>query len=160
PPCKMVGDMDDEQAILEDWNTGAILFTQRTQNLFFDEIRNSCPYDIPRENEKSLIMSKCDMCNDRVTNGLVPACVKSCPTGTMHFGDLDDMKQLAEERLAEVKKIYPNAVLGDPNAVRVIYLFHERPNQFHPRAVSSVGPRLYNRKEVFARLFRSGRNLS
>ncbi|WP_028573611.1 4Fe-4S dicluster domain-containing protein, partial [Desulfonatronovibrio hydrogenovorans] len=69
PPCKMVGDMDDEQAILEDWNTGAILFTQRTQNLFFDEIRNSCPYDIPRENEKSLIMSKCDMCNDRVTNG-------------------------------------------------------------------------------------------
>lgn len=154
PPCKMVGDMDDEKAILEDWNTGAVLFTNRTKNLFFDEVRNSCPYDIPRENEESLIMSKCDMCNDRVTNGLVPACVKSCPTGTMNFGDLDDMKQMAEERLKEVKKIYPDAVLGDPNAVRVIYLFHEPPRQFHPRAVSSVGPKLFNRKEAFAKLFR------
>ncbi len=154
PPCKMVGDMDDEQAILEDWNTGAVLFTQRTQNLFFDEIRNSCPYDIPRENEESLIMSKCDMCNDRVINGLLPACVKSCPTGTMNFGDLDDMKQMAQERLAAVKKIYPDAVLGDPNSVRVIYLFHDRPHQFHPRAVSNAGPRLFNRKEAFAKLFR------
>ncbi|WP_045210728.1 4Fe-4S dicluster domain-containing protein [Desulfonatronovibrio magnus] len=160
PPCKMVGDMDDEKAILEDWNTGAILFTQRTQNLFFDEIRNSCPYDIPRENEESLIMSKCDMCNDRVMNGLVPACVKSCPTGTMNFGDLDDMKELAEERLAEVKKVYPNAVLGDPNAVRVIYLFHEQPRQFHPRAVADAGPRRYTRKQALARLFRPAGRVS
>ncbi|MCA1742733.1 MAG: 4Fe-4S dicluster domain-containing protein, partial [Desulfovibrionales bacterium] len=153
-PCKMVGDMDDEKAILEDWNTGAILFTERTKNLYFDEVRNACPYDIPREDKDSLIISKCDMCNDRVTNGLLPACVQSCPTGTMNFGDLEDMKQLAEERLKEVKKIYPDAVLGDPNSVRVIYLFHEPPREFHPRAVASVEPKLFNRKEAFAKVFR------
>lgn len=154
PPCKMVGDMDDEQAIKQDWETGAVLFTQKTQNLYFEEIRNSCPYDIPREDKDSLIMSKCDMCNDRVTNGLLPACVKSCPTGAMNFGDLDDMKKLAEERLKEAKKIYPGAVLGDPNSVRVIYLFTAKPHNYYPRAVANLGPRLYNRKQAFAKLFR------
>ena len=154
PPCKMVGDMDDEKAILQDFETGAVLFTARTKNLFFEEIRDSCPYDIPRVHEETNVQSKCDMCFDRVINGKLPACVLSCPTGTMHFGDLGDIKEMAEKRLAEAKKIYPNAVLGDPNALRVIFLFQDEPRKYHRAAVSSVGPKLFNRKEAFAKLFR------
>ncbi len=157
PPCKMVGDMDDDTAILQEFETGTVMFTGKTKNLFAEEIRNACPYDIPRVNEQTNVLSKCDMCFDRVINGKLPACVLSCPTGSMNFGDLDDMKAMAQERLAEVKKIYPNATLGDPNSVRVIYLFQDQPSKFHPRAVASVGPRLYNRKEALAKLFRPTR---
>ncbi len=157
PPCKMVGDMDNEEAILHDWQTGAVLFTNKTKDLFFDEVRNSCPYDIPRQNPDSLVMAKCDMCYDRVMNGLLPACVKSCPTGAMNFGDLEDMKKMAEERLKEVKKAYPEAVLGDPDSVRVIYLFTSKPKNYYPMAVSSAGPRLYNRKQALAKLFRTSK---
>ena len=158
PPCKMVGDMDDDQAILQDYDTGTVMFTGRTKNLFPDEIRQSCPYDIPRADEETGVISKCDMCFDRVINGMLPACVLSCPTGAMHFGDLEDMKAMAEERLAEAKKIYPDAVLGDPNAVRVIYLFQTRPSSYYHSAVASLhGPRRFTRKEAFARLFRNNR---
>jgi formate dehydrogenase iron-sulfur subunit len=157
PPCKMVGDMDDDTAILQEFETGTVMFTNKTKNLFADEIRDSCPYDIPRVNKETNVLSKCDMCFDRVINGKLPACVLSCPTGSMNFGDLDDMKAMAQERLAEVKKIYPNATLGDPNSVRVIYLFQDQPSKFHPRAVASVGPKLYNRKEALAKLFRPAR---
>jgi formate dehydrogenase iron-sulfur subunit len=154
PPCKMVGDMDDDKAILQEWETGTVMFTEKTRNLFAEEIRNACPYDIPRVNEETNVLSKCDMCFDRVINGKLPACVLTCPTGAMHFGELEDMKKMAEERLAEAKQIYPNAVLGDPSSVRVIYLFQDQPSKYYGRAVATLGPRLYNRKEAFAKLFR------
>ena len=67
------------------------------------EIRESCPYDIPRKAEDGTL-SKCDMCNDRVENGLPPACVKVCPTGAMNFGDRAEMLDLAQKHLAAAKK--------------------------------------------------------
>ncbi|EFI34360.1 formate dehydrogenase, beta subunit, putative [Desulfonatronospira thiodismutans ASO3-1] len=158
PPCKMVADMDDQQAVLHDDRTGAVLFTSRTKNLYPDEIKGSCPYDIPRADQESGLISKCDMCFDRVMNDRLPACVLACPTGTMHFGDMDEMKELAEKRLEEVKKIYPEAVLGDPRSVRVIYLFQTSPSKFYHSAVASLhGPRRFTRKEAFARVFKNRR---
>ncbi len=154
PPCKMVGDMDDERAILQDFDTGAVLFTERTNNLFFDEILASCPYDIPRLDEATNLQGKCDMCFDRVINDKLPACVLVCPTGAMNFGDLDEMRQMADERLEVVKEEFPNAVLGDPNALRVIVLFHREPTRFHHAAVASLhGPGRFTRKQAFAKMF-------
>jgi formate dehydrogenase iron-sulfur subunit len=157
PPCKMTSDAYDEEAILQDSVTGAITFTERTKDLpDFDEIRGACPYDIPRQNPETKVMTKCTMCLDRVQNGLKPACVQACPTGTMNFGDRDEMLALAEKRLAEVQKKYPDAVLGDADSVRVIYLYQMDPASFHPFAVAEATmPAPMNRKAMFAKLFGS-----
>lgn len=48
------------------------------------------------------VMYKCDMCADVVENGGEPACVSACPTGAQQFGPKEEMKQLAEERTAEI----------------------------------------------------------
>lgn len=157
PPCKMTADAYDEKAILQDPVTGAITFTERTKDLpDFEEIRGSCPYDIPRQDPVSKVMTKCTMCLDRVQNGLKPACVQACPTGTMNFGDRDEMLALAEKRLAEVQKKYPDAVLGDADSTRVIYLYQMDPTTYHAFAVAEATiPGPMNRKAMFAKLFGS-----
>lgn len=89
-----------------------MIYTAGTRELDAAEIRESCPYDIPRKAEDGTL-AKCDMCSDRVENGLPPACVKACPTGAMNFGDRDEIMDLAQKQLAVAKKKYPAATLLD-----------------------------------------------
>jgi len=160
PPCKMAADEYDKEAILHDEVTGAVVFTSKTKNLPFDEVLDACPYNIPRQDAKTKMISKCDMCIDRVQNGLLPSCVQTCPTGAMNFGDLDKMRALAKKRLAEVKKIYPNAVLGDVDDVRVIYLFQEDPANYYENAVASLEKKNgLTRQQVLAKVFSPLRHL-
>lgn len=149
PPCQMQADMSKEGAILHDEATGAVLFTPATAEVDFDEVRSACPYDIPRRDEKTGQLSKCDMCIDRVRQDMLPACVQSCPTGCMHFGDEEEMQALAQKRLAEVKKDYPDAVIGDADSVRVLYLFKEDPKKYMDHAVAAAdGGAMYARRET------------
>ncbi|BCS87158.1 4Fe-4S dicluster domain-containing protein [Pseudodesulfovibrio sediminis] len=144
-PCKETGDLYIEEAIVQDEKTGAILYTPKTKDFSkeqFEEIKDACPYNIPRRNEMSGLMVKCTMCNDRIHNGMPPACVKSCPTGAMQFGDRKDMVKLAQSRLAHLKKDWPNATLADPDEVNVIYLLIDKPENYHEFAVAqaNIGP--------------------
>ena len=127
----------DETAIYKDEATGAIIYTANTKNLDGDEIIESCPYNIPRKGPGGTLF-KCDMCNDRVHNGLKPSCVATCPTGTMNFGERDQMLALAQERLNRVKKRFPKAALLDPNDVNVIYLTTQDPALYAEYAVASA----------------------
>ncbi len=155
-PCKDMADLDVEGAIIQDEATGCILFTEKTAELSDPEmVRSSCPFDIPRKAKDSNRMSKCDMCLDRVQNGLKPACVQVCPTGTMNFGDYDDMKALAQERLAEVKKKKPAAVVGDIEFHRCFFLMEYDPALYHDYAVANADvPRPMNRRSLLANLSR------
>jgi formate dehydrogenase iron-sulfur subunit len=157
PPCKDTGDMYHEGAILKDEKTGAVLFTEKTKAFSkseFKDILDSCPYDIPRRDEKTGLLSKCDMCNDRIHKGMLPVCVKVCPTGAMQFGERADMLKMAEKRLATVKKAWPKARLADPEDVNVIYLLIDDPENYHKYSVAeaSVGP--MTKQEFLATLTR------
>jgi formate dehydrogenase iron-sulfur subunit len=77
-----------------------------------------CPFNVPRISKKDSKAYKCTLCSDRVAVGLEPACIKTCPTGALVFGSKDDMKQHAEERIADLKERgYSNAGLYDPPGV-------------------------------------------
>jgi formate dehydrogenase beta subunit len=91
---------------------------------------NGCPFNIPKFNPATKTMFKCTLCVDRVTEGLEPACIKSCPTGCLHFGSKDDMKDLAETRAQQLRDHYgfANAGVYDPPGVGgtgVIYVLHD-----------------------------------
>ncbi len=150
PPCFYAAE-DVEGAIIHDEETGAVVFTDLTKDAAFEDIRDNCPYDIPRLREDKVV-TKCDMCNDRVHEGKLPACVLTCPTGAMTFGNFDDIYKLAQDRLKEVLPKYPQAELGDPDTVRVIYLFPYKPAEIFPKAVSSVENPVnqMTRREMFA----------
>ena len=52
----------------------------------------ACPYGAPQFAEGTGTMSKCDTCADDREQGLIPACVSSCPLRALDFGTLDDLR--------------------------------------------------------------------
>jgi formate dehydrogenase iron-sulfur subunit len=165
PPCKEVGDGFVQDAITQDPKTGAVVFTAATAQFKDDqkqEVLESCPYNIPRYAKgKGGPMAKCTMCFDRLAEGMQPACVKSCPTGTMNFGERDEMLALAKKRLAEVKKARPKAQLLNPDDVNVVYLVEEDPKLYHEYAVAEAAlPGPMTRKQFFAKVLAPVRSLA
>jgi formate dehydrogenase iron-sulfur subunit len=151
PPC--LDTAGEPSAIYKDEVTGAVIYTAATRSLNADEIIESCPYHIPRKSADGTL-AKCDMCNDRVHNGLLPACVQTCPTGAMNFGDEKEMKAFAAKRLAEVKARYPDAKLLDAEDVRVIYLTLYDPKLYFKYAVASSSDVNLTRHLALKKMFR------
>ena len=154
PPC--LYSAGDSAAIYQDSDTGAVIFTALTRDLNDPEgIIGSCPYNIPRKsNDRTL--AKCDMCIDRVQSGLLPACVQTCPTGAMRFGDRETILMLARDRLAVVKTKNPDAMLTDPAEVRVIYLTAFAPKQYGEFSIAKNGAFGMTRKMALNRMRKWG----
>ncbi|AHE44403.1 Formate dehydrogenase, nitrate-inducible, iron-sulfur subunit [Klebsiella pneumoniae subsp. pneumoniae Kp13] len=96
-----------------------------------------CPFNVPRLNKEDNRVYKCTLCVDRVSVGQEPACVKTCPTGAIHFGTKKEMLEVAEERVAKLKKRgYANAGIYNPPGVggtHVMYVLHhaDQPELYH-----------------------------
>ena len=79
----------------------------------------ACPFGVPHsltDGHGKATARKCTLCIDRVPNGLLPACVKTCPSGAYQFGDRDEMVALGRARVEALRSN------GHPNA----YLYGER----------------------------------
>jgi formate dehydrogenase iron-sulfur subunit len=46
---------------------------------------------------------KCTLCYDRLKGGHEPACAKACPTDSIQFGEVDELRERAEQRLAKLE---------------------------------------------------------
>lgn len=63
----------------------------------------ACPFGVIAFNAETGRANKCVMCPDRVQAGLEPACVATCPTGALTFGDRDRLLGRAKTRVAELQ---------------------------------------------------------
>ena len=62
----------------------------------------ACPYgviDLRKEDGRAF---KCTLCYDRLKDGESPACAQACPTESIQFGDVDELRQRAHDRVAEL----------------------------------------------------------
>lgn len=158
PPCKDIASGYEDGAVLHDEATGAVVYTEKMAKVPFDEVRSNCPYDIPRQGAKGQVV-KCTMCIDRIQNGLIPACVKSCPTGALNFGDLEAMQTMANERVEKLKGSFPKAQVLDSANVRVFFLVVDDPRKYHKNAVASAAPQGISRKMAMRRMLQPAREL-
>ena len=137
PICVDIANQAVPGSMIKDKDTGAVLVTEKFATMAPQDVKAvvaSCPYDIPRYDEKTKMLTKCDMCIDRVSAGLVPMCVKTCPTGAMVFGERKEILAEAEKRLARLKERFPKARIIDPEDVSVLYLISEEPEYYHEHA--------------------------
>ncbi|MBO0813260.1 MAG: 4Fe-4S dicluster domain-containing protein, partial [Microlunatus sp.] len=103
-------------ACLDVCPTGALFRTEFGTVVVQDDVCNGCGYCVPacpygvierREGEPGVknvgIAQKCTLCYDRLGAGKTPACAQACPTESIQFGDLDELRERAERRVAELR---------------------------------------------------------
>ena len=63
---------------------------------------SACPYGVIDRRRRRRPGGKCTLCYDRLHGGLEPACAKACPTQSIQFGPLDELRERAGQRLADL----------------------------------------------------------
>ena len=63
-----------------------------------------CPFEVPTVSERYRVARKCTMCVDRQRKGDLPACVRTCPTGALSFGEREDLIRIGRRRAREFKR--------------------------------------------------------
>jgi formate dehydrogenase iron-sulfur subunit len=90
--------------------TGALFRTEFGTVVVQDDVCNgcgmcvpACPFGVIERREDDGRAWKCTLCYDRLKDGREPACAQACPTDSIQFGALDDLRAHAAERLEVVK---------------------------------------------------------
>jgi formate dehydrogenase iron-sulfur subunit len=102
-------------ACLDVCPTGSLFRTEFGTVVVQDDICNGCGYCVPAcpfgvidrrigdKNTKNVgIAQKCTLCYDRLQAGHTPACAQACPTQSIQFGDLDELRLHAARRVEEL----------------------------------------------------------
>jgi formate dehydrogenase iron-sulfur subunit len=93
-------------ACLDVCPTGALMRTEFGTVVVQEDICNGCGYCVPAcpfgvidKREEDGRVWKCTLCYDRLRGGLEPACAQACPTKSIQFGPLDELRRDAHERV-------------------------------------------------------------
>src|SRR4051794_36479408 len=91
---------------LESCPTGALVRTEFDSVYVQPDVCNgcgycvsACPYGVIDRREDDGRAWKCTLCYDRLRDGQEPACAKACPTDSIQFGDLDELRARAAQRV-------------------------------------------------------------
>jgi formate dehydrogenase iron-sulfur subunit len=96
-------------ACLDVCPTGALVRTEFATVIVQHDICNgcaycvsACPFGVIDRREDDGRAWKCTMCYDRLRGGLEPACATACPTDSIQFGPLDELREIAAARLDDL----------------------------------------------------------
>ena len=97
---------------------------------------SACPFGVIDVNPASGTAQKCTLCYDRLQSGMEPACSKACPTDSIQFGTIRELKDRAQKRVEQLhqtgeKRAYlygaDEKVLGGLNS---FYLLVDKPEVY------------------------------
>jgi formate dehydrogenase iron-sulfur subunit len=93
-------------ACLDVCPTGALVRTEFGTVVVQEDVCNgcgycvpACPYGVIDQRKDDGRVFKCTLCYDRLGAGMEPACAKACPTDSIQFGPLDELRERAAVRV-------------------------------------------------------------
>jgi formate dehydrogenase iron-sulfur subunit len=133
---------------LEVCPTGAIIRTEFDTVVIQSDTCNgcraciaACPFGVIGINDVSNVAQKCTLCYDRLQVGMEPACSQACPTDSIRFGTIRELKAMADARVQQLHQLGENRaylygaddkILGGLNS---FYLLVDQPEVYGlPRA--------------------------
>jgi formate dehydrogenase iron-sulfur subunit len=143
--------------------TGAIIRTEFDTVVIQSDVCNgcraciaACPFGVIDINESAGTAQKCTLCYDRISVGLEPACSKACPTDSIQFGTISELRARAEGRVAQLHGqgetrayLYGADENGPLGGLNSFYLLVDRPEVYGlPR-----NPQLPTRNLVVSSVF-------
>jgi formate dehydrogenase iron-sulfur subunit len=98
---------------------------------------SACPFGVITRSEMGGHSHKCTLCYDRQRDGLEPACAKACPTQSIHFGPVDELREMAQKRVEELHErgvsrayLYGDAATDTYSEMHSFYLLVDRPSVY------------------------------
>jgi formate dehydrogenase iron-sulfur subunit len=102
---------EGEAACLDVCPTGALFRTEFDTVVVQEDICNGCGYCVPAcpfgvldKREGDGRVWKCTLCYDRLKDDKEPACAQACPTNSIQFGELGDLRERAKVRVLELQE--------------------------------------------------------
>ena len=140
--------------------TGAIIRTEYDTVYVQQDICNGCGYCvvacpfgvIARDDYGTHTARKCTLCYDRMKEGIEPACAKVCPTDSIQYGEVEQLKAHAHERLGFLHKqgVADARLYGADDTIldgglNSFFLLLDEPEVYNlpadpPRPVNNVAP--------------------
>jgi formate dehydrogenase iron-sulfur subunit len=132
---------------LESCPTGAIVRTEFGSVFVQPDVCNgcgycvsACPFGVVDRRADDGRAWKCTLCYDRLKGDMVPACAKHCPTASIQFGPIDELRARAEERVAQLHargvtqaRLYGESAASQPGTqgLRAFFLLCDRPEVYN-----------------------------
>jgi formate dehydrogenase iron-sulfur subunit len=146
--------------------TGAIIRTEFDSVFIQPDVCNgcrdcisACPYDVIGIDKNKNVAQKCTLCYDRLQGGMEPACAKACPTQSIQFGPVIELRERAQQRVEALHsqgvteaRLYgaDDSVYGGLNA---FFLLMDKPETYElPNAANAVLPSRNNERGYLATL--------
>jgi formate dehydrogenase iron-sulfur subunit len=141
---------------LEACPTGAIIRTEHGSVYIQPDVCNGCGYCVPacpfgvveRRDDDGRAW-KCTLCYDRLQGRLEPACAKACPTDSIEFGPLDELRAKARQRVGALRergvdaRLYGEDAAAQPGTggLHAFFLLTDEPEVYNLPSAPAVPTR-------------------
>ncbi len=124
--------------------TGALIVNEFANVYLQNDICNgcgycvaACPFGVITRSEIDGHAHKCTLCFDRQRDDMIPACAKACPTGSIQFGSIEELRERARKRVEELMArgvtdayLYGDAPSASYSTLGAFFLLLDDPSRY------------------------------